>query len=622
MPTPPPHTLSIRSAILRGSLLLVLVAITLSGSLSFIEFRQALQSEIARNLGSGAASLLQRIDVFFFERIEDLREWRRVEIMQDIKVGDVDKRLARLLNELKKGYGNVYESLYCPNAAGTIVAASDPHLIGQQRLPGQPMPTANQGNNSGVILEQTTANTPEGAGQFTLRTPVPDAFNTGTLGYLYAVLNWRTVHSFLHDDIRGSHQTALLLDTNNQIIAASGGLATALHGRPFTLPKKNWHENNGLENNALESTEQTRFPRIKIRSGDIPGAGDVLVGAASSAGYQHFSGFGWHGLVVEPTAIAFAPIWHLAGVILAGLLFSLGVAGWLSLRLSRSLASPIDRLTEFARSFRRKHPTQPPELNSHIREVGELNRAFSEMMTALEQSQAQLVRAGKLAVVGEMAAIMAHEVRTPLGILKTSAQMLERSPRSAPADRELTGFIVSETERLNRLVTSLLECATPRAPMIQPHNLHDILRHAQGLVSGKAAQKSVHLTLALQARDAVWPCDREQIIQVVLNLVINAIQHVPEGGHIRVATASVAGYLVLHIEDDGPGIPPADRPKVFDPFFTRRNGGIGLGLTVVQQIVQSHHGEIIAAQSPLGGAQFTLQFPQESPHPLPKETPP
>ena len=109
------RTVTIRTAILRGTFALVLVAVVLSGSLSFIEFRSAFQSEIAHNLGNSASGLLERIDVFFFERMEDLREWRQVELMQDIQVGDVDKRLARLLGDLKAGHGDVYSALYCTN---------------------------------------------------------------------------------------------------------------------------------------------------------------------------------------------------------------------------------------------------------------------------------------------------------------------------------------------------------------------------------------------------------------------------------------------------------------------------------------------------------------------------
>lgn len=587
------RSVTIRTAILRGSLALVLVAIVLSGSLSFIEFRRAFQAEIARNLGNSASGLLERIDVFFFERLEDLREWRRVELLQDIQVGDVDKRLARLLGDLKAGHGDVYRALYCTNSRGRIVAASDPRLIDIIRQPGTPMKNAYQGNAEVVLLEQTPANAPEGAGQFVLRTTVPDSFGPGNLGYLYAVLNWDVVHRFLTDAIKDSERTSLLLDTHDQVIAASGVLSPGLQGRPIKLPNRTW---------SIDPS------RIKTQSGEIAGIGNLLIGAAASPGYQRFSGFGWHMLVVEPTRTAFAPVWRLAWVILAGLLFSLAVAGWLSIRLSKRLASPISRLTEFARDFRRGQTHEPPAVYTGISEVGELNRAFGEMIAALEQSREHLIRAGKLAVVGEMAAIMAHEVRTPLGILKSSAQMLERRPNLSPQDRELTGFIVSETERLNRLVTTLLECASPRAPLFQPHDLHEIIQHVLALVGNKAEKKDIRIETRLDARQSILACDREQMIQVFLNLIINAIQHVPEGGQIRLVSLDEKSGLAVRVEDDGPGIPAPEMERVFDPFFTRRAGGIGLGLTIVQQIVQAHEGEISVAESALGGAAFTVRF--------------
>lgn len=591
------HSISIRAAILRGSLALVLVAIVLSGSLSFIEFRRAFQSEIARNLGNSASGLLERIDVFFFERLEDLREWRQVELLQDIQVGDVDKRLARLLGDLKAGHGDVYSMLYCTNLQGRIVAASDPGMVGEERVPGMPMSAAEQDGSDVVVLERSAANTPEGAGRFALRTAVPGVFGTGDVGYLYAVLNWNTVRRFLADDVADSERTALLLDTGNRVIAASGTLTQNLDGRVFTLPRNAW------------SVDR---PQIEIHAGELAGTGDLLVGAAASSGYQHFGGFGWHMLVVEPTRVAYAPVWRLAWVILAGLLFSLAVAGWLSIRFSKRLASPIAGLTEFARNFRRGQSHEPPTVRTGISEVGELNQAFGEMIQALDRSREQLVRAGKLAVVGEMAAIMAHEVRTPLGILKSSAQMLERRPDLSPQDRELTGFIVSETDRLNRLVTTLLECASPRPPLFQPHDLHDIVRHVVALVGSRAEKKHIAVETCLEAGQSILDCDREQIIQVFLNLVINAIQHVPEGGRIRIVSQDRVDGVVLRVEDDGPGIPEAERDRVFDPFFTRREGGIGLGLTIVQQIVQAHGGEIGVVESGLGGAAFEINFKPES----------
>jgi signal transduction histidine kinase len=573
---------TIRAAILRGSLLLVLLAVLLSGALSFLEFRNALQAEIARNLANSAGALQARIDVFMAERIEDLREWHRLELLQDIRVGDVDKRLARLLADLKAGHGEVYAALYCTDMRGRVVAASNADLIGRV-VP--PEPVVSGGNAADVVLERGP-----GVG-YTLRTEVADAFGMGRIGALYAVLNWQAVTRTLRDDVAASARTALLLDGDDRVIAAAGTLAPVA----ATPQLKGWH-GGGVE------------PGSETRDGAPLAAGSLLVGAAASRGFQNYHGLGWHTLVVESTAVAFAPVWRLTWAMLAGLVLTMLVAGWLTLRLSARIARPLDQLTAFARHFRQARTGAAPQIDTGISEVGELSRAFAEMIQALEASREQLVRAGKLAVVGEMAAIMAHEVRTPLGILKTSAQLLERRAGESAEVRELVGFIVSESERLNRLVTTLLECASPRPPRFEPHDLHAIIEHTLALVSGKAEKQDIALEARLAASDSLLECDREQIIQVVLNLVINAIQHVPAGGHIRITSEDAGDVLVARIEDDGPGIPAEAAAKVFDPFYTRREGGVGLGLTIVQQIVQAHGGEISVGESELGGACFTLRF--------------
>ena len=586
------RAITIRAAILRGFLVLVVTAVVLSGTLSFIAVRRAFQSEIAGNLGNSASGLLQRIDMFFFERQEEMREWRRVELMQDIRVGDVDKRVARFLSDLKAGHGDVYRVLYCTNLDGRVVASTDPRLLGEIRRPAPAMPGARQAPSAPVVLEQR----PGGASpRYVLRTRVPSLLGGGSLGYLYAELNWKAVSGFLAGDVAGSGRTALLLDARNRAIAAAGDLAARLEGQAFPLPPP------CRGANAPRSNEQT----------DLSGVGDLLVGVAASSGYEHFSGFGWHIVVVEPTRVAFAPVWRLAWAMLGGLLFSLAVAAWLSMRLSSRLASPIGHLTAFARSFRRGRKASAPEVHTRISEVSELNQAFGDMIEALERSREHVVRAGKLAVVGEMAAIMTHEVRTPLGILKSSGQMLERCAGLTAPDRELAGFIVSETDRLNGLVTTLLECASPRAPDFQPRDVHDIIRHVLSLMASKAQKNGIRLDARLAAPQSVLACDREQMVQVVLNLVINALQHVPEGGRIRLSTSNGAQTLVVRVDDDGPGIAPDERDRVFDPFFTRRQGGIGLGLTIVQQIVHAHHGEITAGASPLGGAGFAVVFAPE-----------
>jgi signal transduction histidine kinase len=583
-------SVTIRKAVLLSFFALVLGSIALVGALSFFQFRQALQSEIAHNLQFGASAVLQRIDAFFFERLENIRVWRHLEVMQDIRVEDVDKRLSRFLSDLRVGHGAVYQALLCTDNNDRVVAASDSAWIGKHK----PVETAwikVPGNDSTpMVLESLQT---DKTIIVALRTTIPDAFGKGDLGYLYALLNWSEVTDLLDDAVTDSKRGALLLDADGRVIAASA----ALRRRKdiYSLRLGGW-----LENSTLSEAH--------IRDGTALGYTRLLVGSAASSGYQHFPGFGWHLLMVEPTDVAFAPIWRLLLAMVLLLILTLVVAGWISSRLAARIAQPIVSLTEFTRRFRKDEQVEPMRSTATFSEVGELNQAYADMIAALERSREQIVRAGKLAVVGEMAAVMAHEVRTPLGILRSSAQLLERQPDLGEKERELTGFIFSETDRLNRLVTMLLECASPRPPDFKPHELHDIIAHVLDLLAARAEHKHVRLLRQLAARHSILVGDREQLIQIVLNLVINALHFVPAGGRIVVATRNEGESLMVSVADDGPGIPAEQRPRVFDPFFTRREGGIGLGLTIVQQIVQVHHGEIWVTESEWGGACFNIRF--------------
>jgi signal transduction histidine kinase len=582
---------TINKALLRAFFALVFGAVVLLGALSFYQFRQTLQAEIASNLQFGANAVMQRIDAFFFERMENIRIWRRLEVMQDIRVNDVDKRLSRFLSDLQQGHGHVYHLLLCTDGDGKIVAASDPAWIGRVKRPDATwlkMPGA--GPDEPVLLEPLQI---DDAATVTLRTTVPDAFGKGELGFFYAVLGWEEVWNLLDDAVANSAREALLLDAAGRVIAASARLRQrqGIDG----LDLKGWYKHS-----------HGKTP--EIRSGDLLGYAALLVGGAASRGYQHFPGFGWRLLMVVPTSVAFAPIWRLLLAMVALLLLTLLAAGWLSTRLAAQIARPIIGLTEFTRRYRKGEQSKAVNTPATLSEVGELTRAYSDMIGALERSREHIVRAGKLAVVGEMAAVMAHEVRTPLGILRSSAQILERQPDLGEKERELTGFIISETDRLNRLVSMLLECASPRAPDFRPNDVHAIAGHVLDLLASRAQGKGVRLQRELTAQHGMLVCDREQLIQVFLNLVINALHFVPAGGRIVTATRSDGRSIVVSVSDDGPGLPAELRQRVFDPFFTRREGGIGLGLTIVQQIVQAHHGEIWMTQSPWGGACFNIRF--------------
>jgi signal transduction histidine kinase len=234
---------------------------------------------------------------------------------------------------------------------------------------------------------------------------------------------------------------------------------------------------------------------------------------------------------------------------------------------------------------------------------------FTLMIDSLEQSRQDVARVAKLAIIGEMAASMAHEVRTPLGILRSSAQMLQREPCLSSVGLEMTDFILSETTRLNELITTLLACSRPRAPQFIKQDFHSIIEHCTELLQSQADERGVQLSLQLNAPTALLACDRDHCIQVLLNLIINALQHVQPLGRVQISTALQPPYLKICVSDDGVGISDDNKANVFDPFFTQRQEGIGLGLTVVQQIVLAHHGKIFVTDSDWGGAQFHVLLP-------------
>ena len=168
--------MTIRKAVLLSFFALVMGSIALVGALSFFQFRHALQSEIAHNLQFGASAVLQRIDAFFFERLENIRVWRHLEVMQDIRVDDVDKRLSRFLSDLRVGHGEVYQALLCTDKKGRIVAASDSEWIGQRKPVESAWIKVPGTNEPAVVLESLQT---DKTVIVALRTTIPDAFGAG-----------------------------------------------------------------------------------------------------------------------------------------------------------------------------------------------------------------------------------------------------------------------------------------------------------------------------------------------------------------------------------------------------------------------------------------------------------
>ncbi len=580
--------MTIRKTLLIAFLLVGLIPAILFASLAFFTAGDSVREEIGRSLLVQSATVSDDIDKMLFERLQNALTWQRLEVMQDIQVNDIDKRLANFLTDLKTGYHDVYLELSCTTPEGRIVASSNAGIIGQMAPRSENLFRMTEH----IALETLHLDDDKAEASLTIRADVPSQFKTGTAGELLLRFNWGQIYNILDQAAQGG-RFVILLDKQNRIIAASDQLRR--QGLLMTALPTDW-----LPNGSNNGVTKLDGSSLKL--------GKVIAGYDRSNGFEHFAGFGWTTVVFQPHEQANRPIKHLGVTFLGLLALASGFAVLISLLVSSRISKPITALTQFTRRFSqdRKLPTAPPSQGG---EVGELTEAFINTVHALEQSRSDLVRASKLAVLGELAAVMAHEIRTPIGILRSSAQMLAREPGLSAEAKELTSFIESETERLNRLVSTLLDSARPRTPLLYPVNFGNIVQHCIDLLASQAEKKGIRITRQLPDHPIDIACDAEQMTQVLLNLLLNALQMLSAGGQIAVACRVADGTLIVEIGDNGPGIPPENRSRVFDPFFTKREGGVGLGLAVVQQIVQAHDGHIRVAQSPLGGALFIITLP-------------
>ena len=448
---------------------------------------------------------------------------------------------------------------------------------------------------SDVTLDEPSLNNPP---YLLMRVSIPATYTSGKLGELQLQLDWRRFFDVLDHASSSTGRMMAILDESGRVIAASSQL----------------RQRGLLMSRALSSLARLDKP-VAVTKLDAIADSDIIVGRARSPGYGSFAGWGWTTLVIQPTDAAFAPIrhiaWEFAGLmLLITVLTSVG-----AILISQSIATPILDLTKFVRGYVHTRTRMRPAIQESG-EVGELGKAFVQMIDDIEQSQHRLVSTSKLAVVGELSAAIAHEVRTPLGILRSSAQMLEREGHISNEGRELLGFIASETERLNSLVSGMLDVARPRPASFATSDVHNIIGKCVVLLQPKAVDAQVDIHLALDASTSAIDCDEEQITQVLLNILMNGLQILHNGGKIEIATRNVASELHIDISDDGPGIAPDERERVFDAFFFKREGGVGLGLAIVQQIVQAHQGSVDASASATGGAMFRIRLPiSQSPMP-------
>lgn len=245
--------------------------------------------------------------------------------------------------------------------------------------------------------------------------------------------------------------------------------------------------------------------------------------------------------------------------------------------------------------------------------VGTLSDFQKLQQKKLLETTRQLHRMDRLSLLGQLAAGLAHEIRNPLGSLIGSDEILAEHIDSKHPAYEFIGILRKEHRRLRDKLNEFLSFAKPSEPQLIPNQVNDVVRSTLSLVAKEAADRHCSVLPVLDEHLPFVPMDAAHLQQVLLNLLLNGIQAMPEGGTLTVETRQEKHGVALTVHDEGSGIPAEAMERIFDPFYSTGNDGTGLGLAIVKQLTESMNGTVTVASGD-GGTSFTIRIPDGTAH--------
>jgi len=355
---------------------------------------------------------------------------------------------------------------------------------------------------------------------------------------------------------------------------------------------------------------------LRASAGYVNRNGEDVVGSVSAV-----PGYPWRFVAELPAAVALGELWALRRLSLAleaVLVVLVVVAAWL---VARGMVAPLGRLVNATRRLGQGEQGVRVTVREED-EIGELSRAFNEMTTALEGStarvrelhQREMERAGQLATVGELASGVAHEIRNPVVSVAGGLDLVRRRIGGDSVLTPIMDEMARQLLRIQNTLQELLAFARPATPALAPTSLERVVDRAVRLVEPRARQGIVALRVMHEREATHLDADEDMLHQAVVNVLINAVEATPPGGHVDIETRRVGDALLIEVADSGRGIAPGDLEHVFKPFFTTRHTGTGLGLSITREIVQRHGGSVTLESTEGAGTTARITLPLECAH--------
>jgi signal transduction histidine kinase len=290
-------------------------------------------------------------------------------------------------------------------------------------------------------------------------------------------------------------------------------------------------------------------------------------------------------------------------VVVPGGLLIMMVASFL---LMRCFTKPLQSLLDATEKI------QQGDLDSRVsglkHEFGTLAASFNDMSTSLQTQMKQLQHSEQLATCGKIATTLVHEVRNPLAGIKIAMDVLADESSVSKTDQEILNQVVKEVNRIDNLLSNMMEFARPKPPQFTRVSLNDIIERSLRFTPG-VIKKEIQVDWDRTIQPPEVLIDPDQLNQVLLNLFINAEAAMPDGGTIFIALSWTEKDIQLSVADNGPGIDQTTLDEIFTPFFTTKAKGSGLGLATCRTLINLQHGTITGGNRPEGGAIFTITLP-------------
>lgn len=270
----------------------------------------------------------------------------------------------------------------------------------------------------------------------------------------------------------------------------------------------------------------------------------------------------------------------------------------------------VGGITGFLSQKEQERNTELQETARGLDESYKKLQAQSERIITVEE---QLRRSERLSTLGEMAAILAHEIRNPLGSIRGTAEILKDDFPPGDPKHEFIEIQIRETERLNRVVEDFLNMARPQPVELHPCSIPDELETLQFLISHDARSRQIQLVVQPPPLPVLINGDSEKLRQAFLNIAINALQATPPGGTVSISAAiDAADRCEVRFHNSGPEIDAVTRERIFEPFFTTKPDGTGLGLAITKKIIESHGGTLVVTSAAGNGTTFTASLPLQN----------